>query len=93
MESDASVWGLDLQEMPSPEVVLVHQNLWDALLLYFDCQTQWRVSSQGYLLGLDYRSVDIAIKYKLPKNKRKKCFAVLQRIETAIIRHEINNAS
>lgn len=50
---DAAVLGIVGFEPDRPEHFEVEPDAWPALMMFIDCQTQWRSGANG-LIGLDY---------------------------------------
>lgn len=53
---DAAVLGVIGFEPDRPEHFEVEPDAWPALMVFLDCQTQWRAGPGG-LIGLDYGAV------------------------------------
>lgn len=53
---DAAVLGVVGFEPDEPEHFEVEPDAWPALMLFLDCQTQWRAGPGG-LIGMDYGAV------------------------------------
>lgn len=53
---DAAVLGVVGFEPGQPEHFEVESDAWPALMMFLDCQTQWRTGPGG-LIGLDYGAV------------------------------------
>jgi len=53
---DAAVLGVVGFEPDQPEHFEVEPDAWPALMVFLDCQTQWRTGPGG-LIGLDYGAV------------------------------------
>jgi hypothetical protein len=53
---DAAVLGVVGFEPGHPEHFEVEPDAWPALMMFLDCQTQWRTGPGG-LIGLDYGAV------------------------------------
>ena len=53
---DASVLGIVGFEPDEPKHFDVEPEAWPALMMFLDCQTQWRSGPNG-LIGLDYGAV------------------------------------
>jgi len=53
---DAAVLGVVGFEPGQPEHFEVEPDAWPALMMFLDCQTQWRTGPGG-LIGLDYGAV------------------------------------
>ena len=53
---DAAVLGIIGFEPDRPEHFEVEPDAWPALMVFLDCQTQWRAGPGG-LIGLDYGAV------------------------------------
>lgn len=53
---DAAVLGVVGFEPCQPEHFEVEPDAWPALMMFLDCQTQWRTGPGG-LIGLDYGAV------------------------------------
>jgi hypothetical protein len=53
---DAAVLGVVGFEPDRPEHFEVEPEAWPALMMFLDCQTQWRAGANG-LIGLDYGAV------------------------------------
>ena len=83
---DAEAYGLELEpEMLAGADFGVWEENWDAVMLFLQCQTQWRPGPR-YPIGMDYSAVlDVATLYVPDSAERQRVFEEVQIIERRIL--------
>lgn len=84
---DAKAFGL-AEKIEEDEIVLVHRQALKPLVLFNACQTQWRMSENGMLVGLDYSGCKVVAKAMKCSDK---VFLRMMEIERAFLSSLIIN--
>jgi hypothetical protein len=69
--------------MPSPHFEVWEEN-WEAVQMFLRCQTQWRTSGMGGIVGLDYGAVAWLLRLYRVKDQRT-LLEDLQVMEAAVV--------